>query len=282
MKVGFSGLLLVVLATSLTAARAEPAPPVSTQGWEVSPTRQELQVGPGETRTFAVKVERDPAPATDQTPVRFTLSPGDWDISRTGEVQLSPHQTLADSACAWATFSPTEFSLPPGAAARVRISVSVPQKTPPGLYRLGVFFEEHSVVPPQRTGSRRLVMRYRLSTLVYVIVPELTRAFALGDVKMERAPGGEIVIHALLRNPGTAHLRPAHWIEVRDAQGQSIAATNPAPTMVLLPGRDLEVSLTLPASAVRGAALAVRYVVDAGEGLPIQAATVQLAGPPGG
>ncbi len=282
MRIRFPGLLLAVSAAHLAAAPAETSPGAAPQGWEVSPTRQEIEVGPGETKTFAVKIERDPGPISDQTRIRFTLSPGDWDISRDGAVQLFPPQTLPDSACTWATFSPAEFSLPPGAAAFVRISVSVPEKTPPGLRRFGVFFEEHSIVPPQRNGARRLVMRYRLSTLVYVTVPEVTRAFALGDVRMERQPQGDIAVHALLRNPGTAHLRPSQWVEVRDAQGRTLAATNPAPTMVLLPGRELEVNMTVPAGALPPASLAVRYLVDAGAGLPLQSATVTLAGPPGG
>ena len=264
---------------SLLAAWASGA---AAQGWQVSPARQEIRVAPGESRTFPVRIEREAQPEAPGETIRFTIAPGDWDIGRRGEMLLYPPQTTADSACDWATFSPTGFTLAPGAAADVRVTISVPPGTTPGLRRLGLFFEEHSPVPPAGPESRRLVIRYRLSTLVYVVVPEPDKQFALGSVSVERAAAGDVLVHAVLRNPGALHLRPTHWVEVRDGAGKTLLRTEATPTMVLLPGRELEVDLRAPSGDRSEGPVQIRYVVDPGENLALQAATAQLDPPPGG
>lgn len=271
-----------LLAAALLAPLAAAALPVSAQGWQVSPARHEIRVAPGESRTFPVRVEREAQLGAPDDEIRFTIAPGDWDIGRLGEMLLYPPQTVPDSACGWATFSPTEFRLKPGAAADMRVTVDVPPGTPPGLHRLGLFFEEHSPVPPAGPETRRLVIRYRLSTLIYVVVPEPEPQFALGDVRVEKESGGEVLVHAVLRNPGALHLRPTHWIEVRDAAGKILLRTEATPTMVLLPGRELEVDLRAPADERPGEPLQIRYVVDPGENLALQAATARLDPAPGG
>jgi len=269
---------LLAAATLLATA----ASPSLSQGWQVSPARQEIRVAAGESRTFPVRVEREAQLGAPDDEIRFTIAPGDWDIGRQGEMLLYPPQTMADSACEWATFSPTEFRLKPGAAADMRVTISVPPGTQPGLHRLGLFFEEHSPVPPAGPETRRLVIRYRLSTLVYVVVPEPEPRFALGAVDVETEATGNVLVHAVLRNPGALHLRPMHWIEVRDAAGKTLLRTEATPTMVLLPGRELEVALRAPAGERPGEPLQIRYVVDPGENLALQAATARLDPPPGG
>jgi hypothetical protein len=258
------------------------APGAIAQGWQVSPARQEIRVAPGESRTFPVRIEREVRPDAPDEAVRFTIAPGDWDIGREGEMLLYPPQTMADSACDWATFSPTEFTLQPGAAADVRVTVTVPEGTAPVLHRLGLFFEEHSPVPPAGPETRRLVIRYRLSTLVYVVVPDPGRQFELGGVRVERVDGGEVLVRAVLKNPGALHLRPTHWIEVRDAAGKTLLRTEATPTMVLLPGRELDVTLRAPSGDRPAEPVQIRYVVDPGDNLALQAATARLEPAPGG
>jgi hypothetical protein len=266
----------------VTGLLASWATAAGAQGWQVSPARQEIRVAAGASRTFPVRIERETQPDAPGEAIRFTIAPGDWDIGRSGEMLLYPPRTMADSACDWATFSPTEFTLKPGAAADVRVTISVPPGTAPGLHRLGLFFEEHAPVPPAGPESRRLVIRYRLSTLVYVVVPEPEKQFALGSVSVERAAAGDVVVHAVLRNPGALHLRPTHWIEVRDAAGRTLLRTEATPTMVLLPGRELEVDLRAPSGDRPEGPVQIRYVVDPGEDLALQAATARLDPPPGG
>jgi hypothetical protein len=240
------------------------------QGWLVTPARQELLVRPGETRTYVVRLEREALQGSSPEPVRFTAAPGDWDINRAGDVQLAPAQSLPQSACGWMTYSPAGFSLAPGGRRQVRVSISVPPETPPGVYRAGLFFEEHSVLPPRSDQASRLAIRYRMSSLIYVMVPPLEKKVAVREVEMTGLAAGGLVLRAVLDNLGIAHLRPQHWVEVRDAAGQLLLRTEPTPTMVLLPGRELEVQLRIPQELPGSGPFQVRYLVDVGRDLPLQ------------
>ncbi len=258
----------------LLAATAD----LQAQGWVVSPSREELVVRPGETKTIVVRVERDAAPGEQAVPVRFTATPGDWDISRQGEVMLLPSESTPESANGWINFTPASFTLNPGAVASVRVSVTVPKETAAGLYRGGLFFEEHSVVPPAAAGAKRMVLRYRLSSLLYVQVPTLTRQFEIRSVEVKGDAEKGWLVFAVLENKGTQHLRPQHWVEVKDAAGAVVFKTEPKPTMPLLPAHQLEVALAFPKGFSPSPGLQVRYLVDAGKDLPLQATTLTLAG----
>jgi len=188
---------------------------------------------------------------------------------------LAAPSSLPDSACGWTTFSPTDFTLEPGATGQVRVSVSVPAEVPAGEYRLGLFFEEHSVVPPQVGTTRRLVLRYRLSTLVYVMVPRLERKLLVREVEATDV-SGTLSLHAVLENAGSMHLRPETWVEVLDAEGRLLLRTEPHPTMVLLPGRSLDVETDLTEPPPPARPVRIRYLVDVGRDLPLQATSLSI------
>lgn len=256
------------LAAALTDAAA--------QGWVVSPAREEVSIAAGQTRTMVVRVQRDDPAGSGGSPVRFTVVPGDWDLTRRGSVIYAPAGSLPDSACAWAMFSPAEFTLEPGGAAHVRVSVTVPESTPAGLYRMALFYEEHSAVPPARADEKRVVFRYRLSTFVYVIVPDAAGRLDLAEVS---ASGDEDrVVRAVLRNLGNLHLRPTHWVEVRDAAGDTIATSDRSPAPVVLPGREVDVQVPIPAVPDGSRPATIRYLVDPGAPQPLRAMTLPFEG----
>lgn len=248
------------------------------QGWLATPARHEMLVPPGKSSTFVVRLEREAIRGVAPEPVRFTVAPGDWDISRSGEVILAPPQSLPESANAWMIFSPAEFTLPPGGVQQVRVTISVPQEMPPGVYRAGLFFEEHSPLPPQQGVPRRVVIRYRMSTLIYVMVPPLQKKIAVHDVEVKGSTEGGLSVRAVLQNLGTVHLRPQHWVELRDGEGKLLLRTDSLPTMVVLPGRELEVELHLPKELPRVSSYQIRYLVDAGRDLPLQSTTLSVVG----
>ncbi len=267
----------VIRATALTLALAGAS---FAQGWLVSPSRQELSINPGESRTFAVRVERESGKGPAEA-VRFTATPSDWDISRAGEVELGNAGSLPNSANAWMTFTPATFPLNAEGFHNVRVTVSVPRGTAPGVYRAGLFFEEHSAVPGATAGSRRMVLRYRLSTLIYVVVGGTHKAIDVQDVAVSSLPQGGLAVTAVLDNPGSRHLRPEHWLEITDADGKVLVKTDRIPTMVLLPGRQLDTRLTVPREKLPAASsYNVRYVVDADKELPLKAATVSVVSKP--
>lgn len=264
---------------SLLLAALALAGGAQAQGWQVSPARQELVVLPGEAKTFAIRVERDASSV--KVPVRFTATPRDWDLSRTGETLEASAGTTPESANNWMTFTPAAFNLDPGAFTWVRVTLAVPKETAAGVYRAALFFEEHSAVPQAAEGTRRMVLRYRLSTLIYVIVPKVQKSLEVRDVALSGSAEQGLTLKAVLENSGTTHVRPQHWVEVSDAEGKVLAKLDPKPTMPVLARHQLEVSLVVPKDLLKASAsYNVRYFVDADKELPIKATSVALVAQP--
>lgn len=255
------------------------APALSAQGWQVSPARQEITIGPGQSRTFAIRVERESVGGIGE--VRFTATPRDWDLSRSGEVQEAAAATTPNSANGWMTFTPAVFNLQADGYALVRVTLSVPAETAPGVYRAALFFEEHSIVPPASQDTRRMVLRYRLSTLMYIIVPKIEKKLDVQDVLVSGSGAEGLTLTAVLNNTGTVHLRPKHWVEIADASGNVFAKLEPRPTMPVLPSHQLEVSVQVPKDLLRPSpSYTVRYFVDADRELPLKASSVNVISQP--
>jgi hypothetical protein len=262
-------------ALTLTLAAAS-----SAQGWLVSPSRQELNLHPGDSRTFAVRVERESGKGPAEA-VRFTATPSDWDISRSGDVELGNAGSLPHSANAWMTYTPATFPLNADGYNHVRVTISVPRGTAPGVYRAGLFFEEHSAVPEAASGTRRMVLRYRLSTLIYVVVGGTHKAIEVEDVAVSGSREEGLALTAVLDNTGTMHLRPEHWMEITDGEGKVLFKSERLPTMVLLPQHQLDVRLSVPRDKLPAASgYNVRYIVDADKELPLKASTVSVVSKP--
>lgn len=262
-------ILLMSMAALLAPATVLP------QGWQVSPARHEVLVRPGESQTFAIRVERDPSPM--KGPVRFTGTPRDWDLNRAGETMEAAANTMPDSANAWMTFTPAVFDLQAQAYNWVRVTISVPRETTPGVYRAALFFEEHSAVPQAAEGMRRMVLRYRLSSLIYVVVPKVEKKLEVQNVEVSGSADEGLTLKAVLDNVGTMHLRPQHWVEVSDSTGKVLFKLEPKSTMPVLGKHQLEVSLVIPKGQLPpSTSYSVRYFVDADKELPIKATSVAL------
>jgi hypothetical protein len=249
------------------------------QGWQVSPARQEVTIAAGQSLTFAIRVEREASGTS--LPVRFTATPRDWDLNRTGETIEAAAGTKPFSANSWMTFTPAVFEVQPASHAWVRVTVSVPPGTTGGVYRAALFFEEHSVVPDAAAGMRRMVLRYRLSTLIYVVVPAVSKKVEVKDVAVQGTLTEGLRLTAVLDNTGTMHLRPQHWVEITGVDGAVLFKSEPQPTMALLPGHQLEVALAIPAEKLAPtASFNVRYFVDADKELAVHATAVNVVSKP--
>lgn len=257
------------------AACLWPVPAAHAQGWQVSPVRHELTIPPGQSQTFAIRVEREAGNAAE--PVRFTATPRDWDLTRAGESVEANAGTLPESATGWMSFTPAVFNLKAGEYAWIRVTISVPKEAAAGVYRAGLFFEEHSAVPQSDAATRRMVLRYRLSTLIYVIVPRVEKSLEVHDLLATDSAAEGLRFTAVLENTGTVHLRPQHWIEVFDPHGKQLLKLEPVPTMVVLPKRQLAVAIQVPKEKLpASSSYTVKYFVDGDRELPLKATTVSL------
>src|ERR1043166_6782579 len=255
-------LLLALFFCGGTAARAA--------GFMVSPGRVELPVKPGFERTFPVVVDFSKDEGEAGLPnLRIAVRTEDWTLDPEGGLRTAPAGTLARSATPWLTLSTTEFVIAAGTKQVVRVTVTVPPGTPAGDYYAALYVEDRDPPPPPKEGERRLNIRYRFYSLVYVMVPELTRR---GELKKIRVAydGRAVNVNSLLANGGNSHLRPVHSFEVRDEQDRAVARSEAKETTVLLGGSELSEGLSLKAALPPGKYKLI-YQVDFGESQPVQA-----------
>ena len=143
-----------------------------------------------------------------------------------------------------------------------------------------------------------MMLRYRLSTLLYVIVPPNTRKLAIASLQLvseapapavpqsgtagsSPAPLGpdappKVALRILLRNEGSIHLRPKHWIELRDDAGTVVYKTEPASMFPILPGRERNTRINLPVEILLKKQLQLKYFIDTGVHLPLQVALLPV------
>src|SRR6185369_9727916 len=118
------------------------AAPAGAADLTLNPARIELEIKAGGERTFALttsylKEENQSAFPNARLVVRYN----DWTIKPTGEFVLSPPGSLPRSAAGWLTVSPGEFILTANSTQPIRVTISVPQGTRPGVYYAAIFIE---------------------------------------------------------------------------------------------------------------------------------------------
>jgi hypothetical protein len=138
--------------------------------------------------------------------------------------------------------------------------VSVPAGTKPGSYYAAIFIEERTPPSTVNPGEKRVVFRYRLGTILYVLVPNIVRKGDLSSLNAN-VEADKVVVKPVLKNVGNAHLRPNQSVEIKNAAGETVAETKPEDTPVLLPDSELDLRLEFPAKLPPGQ-YTVTYKVD--------------------
>ena len=135
--------ILIVIALLFTSAA--PAG-LNELEFALYPPAAELTLFPGEHGTVTFYVES----AAWMTPPRVDLvaSLVDWRIEKNGTVRYVNPGTWEDSAAAWISYHPGAMTLVAGGMERMRVTVRVPMRAEPGVYRAGVLIE------PMRVSSK--------------------------------------------------------------------------------------------------------------------------------
>jgi hypothetical protein len=128
--------ILAVIALLFTSA-ASPGP--NELEFALYPPTTELTLFPGEHGTVTFYVES----AAWMTPPRVDLvaSLVDWRIEKNGTVRYVNPGTWEDSAAAWTSYNPGAMTLVAGGMERMRVTIRVPMRAEPGVYRTGVLIE---------------------------------------------------------------------------------------------------------------------------------------------
>jgi hypothetical protein len=135
--------ILVIIASLFTSAA--PAGPNELE-FALYPPTTELTLFPGEHGIVTFYVES----AAWMTPPRVDLvaSLVDWRIEKNGTVRYVNPGTWEDSAAEWTSYNPGAMTLVAGGMERMRVTVRVPMRAEPGVYRAGV------LIAPMHASSR--------------------------------------------------------------------------------------------------------------------------------
>lgn len=264
LKVSLWGILLVLAAPVMAFSQEQSAPQLDDI--TISPSRLELVMAPGTEKTVIVKLTYTSV-SGQAPPARIKAYPGDWEISKEGQVTFHKAGTLPNSACPWLIYTPTEMTVEPGNAHVIRVTVSVPKDAAPGDHLAVLFVEPRPDDLKTHTNTRQVQVKFRMGAVFYVMVPGLTQKPALENLKAETSPKG-ILVTPRINNQGNSHVRPVHSVQVTDGAGVVVASVADVESLPVLAGSELEAPVVIEKSLPDGT-YSVRYRVKFAENDPV-------------
>ena len=255
--------------------------PVLAGDVSVMPTLVEVSVPPGEDYTTVVQVRYTQDGEGDTEPVRIVLASEDWGMDGWGRLSFQGEETADHSAKSWVVFSPAEAEVRPGELLEVRMSVIVPEDAEPGEYRTSLIVQPRSVFRPAREGEKRIELRCRLATILYLEVPPVTRDAELEHLQVTKLQGRWTVVPTF-RNLGDVHLRVFDSWDILPISGD-LADVDCVREMdeagVVLPGKSRQLAHPVACDLESGW-YRLTYRADLGEDLPLFEGETTFVVPP--
>jgi hypothetical protein len=241
-------------------------------GISLLPNRLEVVIPAGTEKTVGVAVDytRD-APGGTLPLLRLAARLEDWALNEKGEVRTAPVNTLPRSAASWITYSPSEFTIAPETRRIIRFTITVPKDTAPGDYYLACYVENRLAPPPPTQGKAQLTINFRFYTMIYVMVPGLSREGELQGLETKMVNGFPMV-NPKLANKGNSRIRPMQSVEIRDAADKVVFSSAMSEALVVLGGQSWQMPIPIDAALPAGK-YKLAYTVDFGERKPLQRGT---------
>ena len=204
----------------------------------VSPARFELEMKPGTETTVVVNLDYR-APDNIKEPARIVASLNDWTITKDGRVEYFRANSRPDSASSWLIYSPGEASVMPGTIHQIRVTISVPADAAPGDHLTALVIEQRPDSLKQSANLRQMIVRYRMASVFYIKVANLTKKGLVEDLYAE-SRSEHIVVTPTLRNEGNSMVRPVASVKVMDAEGRVVAEVPDIEPLPILAGAALK------------------------------------------
>jgi hypothetical protein len=266
---------LLLLASSTASAQSQPAsaPAHGSDGIALAPARFELEMSPGSETTVVVNLDYHTS-KEDARSYRMVASLNDWSINQNGELEFYKAGTRPGSASPWIIYSPAEVAVLPGQTHSIRVTISVPKDAAPGDHLAALVVEQRPDTIKLNKNTRQMLMRFRMASMFYIMVPQITRRATLENLRAAPTADG-IVITPTLKNEGNSVVRPIASVKVADAQGRIVAELPEAESLPLLGGSQLSQQLLIEKTLPPGA-YTVRYRVDFQNGSKVMEGVTDL------
>ncbi|HLG14247.1 MAG TPA: hypothetical protein VJH03_07055 [Blastocatellia bacterium] len=245
-------------------ARPDEKNPVQLDDVTISPSRVVLPMKPGAETTIVVSLIYI-SPSGKAEPTRVTSYLGDWTMNKQGKVEFYRPGTFPNSAAPWIVHSPGEMTIEPAKLNRIRVTISVPQDATPGDHLAVLFVEPRPDNLKLEKNRKRVQMKFRLGTVFYIMVPDVTRKGALDNLKAESVNEG-ILVTPRLRNDGNSHVRPTYSVKILDQTGVVVAEVPEMQSLPVLGGSEMDLPVLIE-KIIPAGSYSVKYRVDFGGGL---------------
>lgn len=188
----------------------------------LAPARIELEMKPGSEATVVINLDYRSSDGASK-PARIAASLNDWSISGDGQIEFFKPGSKPNSAASWIVYSPAETIVTPGNVHSIRVTVSVPFDAAPGDHLAALAVEQRpETLKFNRGADRQMIVRYRMASIFYIKVGQLTRRGSLENLEAKTTEKG-IIVTPTLKNSGNSAVRPTAAVRIVDADGKPVA-----------------------------------------------------------
>lgn len=236
MKTSGHHMKKIILAIVLLAMAAGPGRGL---GFLVTPPRCELTMASGQSQTVIINIINKDSTA----PLRLKVSVKGWEKEKNGQITYYDPAGKNRSCGNWLEVNPSEFEMPAGGIEAARFTVTVPE-TASGSYWAIIFFESQPDTMAKTTVGVRFVGRVGVS--VYVNVDgTLQYQSEMTGLSYKRGGYKKHEFKVGIKNDGNAYFRPKGTVEIKDAAGKKINTTSFPDDLVVLPGAQNDIKITI-------------------------------------
>ncbi len=259
-----TGLFIIFAAALNVFAQQQQTPQANGKdGVALAPARYELEMPPGTETTVVVNINYHTS-RTDAQAFRIVASLNDWTINKDGQVEYFKSGTRPNSASPWMIYSPGEVSVQPGQLHSIRVTISVPKDAAPGDHLAALIVESRADKIKLAQNQRQVLVRYRMASMFYIKVPQLTRHGSLQNLQATSNAGGIIVIPTI-KNEGNSVIRPLTSLTITDAANHIVAGLPESERAPLLGATEISQPLMIDKALLPGT-YSVKYRVDFQDG----------------
>jgi len=238
------------------------------------PMRVHVSIPPGQDYTTVVQVDYTKAGLEDTRPLRFVVSDEDWEMTDVGDLKFHRTDPGPGSARPFVMYSPREQEIVPGDLAEIRLSVIVPEDTPPGEYRAAIVVQPRTPYRELLQDDKKFALTLRLATILYVEVPPVRGEIEMTDLQMTRGSEGWAV-ESKFQNPGDVHIRLTDEFQIFELteedpeEGVFVIAGESKESGVVLPGNLRTLKREVGQFALYPGRFRLVYLADPGRDLPV-------------
>jgi hypothetical protein len=233
-----AGFMLAIFGCSATYAITAPKSKISA-GLKVYPVKVDAELVPGRTETTGFTVVN-----TASNRVDVVTGVQDFVRNERGDYKFFKPGQRQDriSAAAWIKVKPKRFSLAPGQAKSVSLSIEAPEGAEPGGHFAMVFATGSPRLKPGQSKEGIIIANARLGVMIRATVPGKSVDKArLSEFSTPRLNyGGPVKFSIVFANRGNIHKDIGGSIEVE--KGGKQVAKLPIDEWTSLPGSDLRIA----------------------------------------